>query len=97
MKVTEQAAEVSVVDHPVHCRAQKRRLQGIGDAADQGNDAKQRARQRQPPRADAGNARGVGSRVQAVDDPRQEQDDQQVRHGKRMGREATASQAASAR
>ena len=94
MKVSEEAPKVSVVDHPVHRRAQQRRLQGIGDAADQGNDAKQRARQRQPPRADAGDARGVGGGVQAVDDPSQEQDDEEVRHGRRMSREATASQAA---
>lgn len=93
MKVAEQAAKASVVDHAVHHRAQQRRLQSIRNAADQRNDAKQRARQRQSPRAYAGDARGLGGGVQAVDDPGQEQDDQQVRHGGRMSREATTSQA----
>ena len=95
MKVSEQAADVAVVDDAVDRRTQQRRLQSIGDTAEQRHNAKQGARQRQPPCTHAGDARGIGGGIQAVDDPGQQQDDQQVRHGERMSCAATASQATS--
>ncbi len=68
--------------------------EGVSHAAGQADDIEQRPGQRQPPRARPGNARGVGGRVQAVNHPGQQQDDEQVRHCGRMTREPSAAQAA---
>jgi hypothetical protein len=94
VKDVTRTAPSRVMHHAVHGRAQQRSLQGVSHAAGQANDIEQRPGHGQPPRAYPGDARGVGGRVQAVNHPGQQQDDEQVRHGGRMTREPTAAQAA---
>jgi hypothetical protein len=94
MEVAEQAAKVRLMHHAVHRRAQPWSLQGVSHAAGQADDIEQRPGQRQSPRARPGDARGVGGRVQSVNHPGQQQDDQEVRHSARMTRTPSAAQAA---
>ena len=90
----EQAAQVRLMHHAVHGRAQQRRLQGVSHTAGQADDIEQRPSHGQPPRAYPGDARGVGGRVQAVNHPGQQQNDEQVRHDGSMTRYLSAAQVA---